>query len=104
MNSLLFMVAVTLLWLGPAVSLVGIVGLARRWFHSSKRRNPLTRGLLRGPGHTLREQLDDLLADMMAYLSVGSSMPLFVFALYLAPSPTSPICQKFSRFWSGRRM
>lgn len=73
-----------LLWLVPVYALVWITGLARRWFHSSKRRNPLTKDLLRGPGHTLREQLDEARLDMMAYLSISSPMPLLAAALYFA--------------------
>jgi hypothetical protein len=84
MKGLLLTVGVMLLWLGPMFALNSIAGLARRWFHSSKRRNPLTRGLLRGPGHTLREQLDDARLDMMGYVSVSSAMPLFAAAVYLA--------------------
>lgn len=84
MKSLLVAVCLLSRWVGPMFALIGIVALARRWFHSSKRRNPLTSELLRGPGHTLRKQLDDALVDMMTYLSVSSSTPLFVVALYLA--------------------
>lgn len=84
MKSLLVTVGVMLLWLGPLFALNWIGGLARRWFHSSKRRNPLTSGLLRGPGHTLREQLDDARLDMMGYVSISSAMPLFAAAVYFA--------------------
>lgn len=84
MKALVVGLGVTALWLGPMFTLVWITGLARRWFHSSKRRNPLTKGLLRGPGHTLREQLDDLRLDMMAYVSVASAVPLFAAMLHLA--------------------
>lgn len=84
MRGLLVTVGVVLLWLGPMFALNWIAGAARRWFHSSNRRNPLTSGLLRGPGHTLREQLDDARLDMMGYVSVSSAMPLFAAALYFA--------------------
>ena len=84
MNSLLVLLVVMALWLVPLYTLVYLVGIARGWLHGRNRRNPLTSGLLRSPGNTLREELDDVRLDMMAYLSIGSAMPLFAAATYLA--------------------
>jgi hypothetical protein len=48
------------------------------------RRNPLTSWLLRGPGHTLREQLDDGRIDMMAVMAVAPTAPLMALAMHFA--------------------
>lgn len=69
------------IWAVPMFSLLGVVFLARRWYHERDRRNPLTRGLLRGPGHTLRERLDDLKFDLVLYPTYFSSMPVVTFAV-----------------------
>ncbi|HBY64583.1 MAG TPA: nuclease, partial [Solibacterales bacterium] len=84
MRAVIVSAGVVALWVLPLIALAWISGVARRWFHSSKRRNPLTSGLLRGPGHTLRESLDELRYDMVAYVSVSSAMPLIAAAMYLA--------------------
>ena len=84
MNAVLASLLIAGLWIGPILAMVGIVFLARRWFHSKNRRNPLTSGLLRGPAHTLREQLEDIRFDMMAHLSVGATVPLAAAAIYMA--------------------
>lgn len=84
MHTLIVSVVVVAIWLLPLLALGWVSGLARQWFHSSKRRNPLTSGLLRGPGHTLRESLDELRFDMVAYMSVSSATPLLAAAMYLA--------------------
>ena len=34
------------IWAVPMFTLLGVVYLARRWYHERNRRNPLTRGLL----------------------------------------------------------
>jgi hypothetical protein len=84
MKSLIASLLVLAVWILPLVILLLATVLARRWFHRRDRRNPLTKGLLRGPGHTLREQLEDLQTDLLAYMAVGSAMPVVALALYLA--------------------
>lgn len=94
MQTLIIFVSVLALWLVPLAALGWIAGVARQWFHSSKRRNPLTSGLLRGPGHSLREALDELRLDLVAYTSVTSAMPLMAAAMYFALrglGPAQPI-------------
>ncbi len=80
---------VALAWVLPLFSFGAIAWGARRWFHRSDRRNPLTRDLLRSPGHSLRQRREDLSFDLLTYVSVGSAMPLLMFAMYLAQAPHS---------------
>lgn len=55
-----------------------------RWIDQrrNRRRSPLTRGLLRGPGESLREQIDDATLDLFAYLTVVPAMPLMMYSVY----------------------
>ena len=50
----------------PLALVIGAVSIARRVYKRKDRRNPLSRDLLRGPGHTLKEKLDDARSDMAA--------------------------------------
>jgi hypothetical protein len=75
---------IVVLWVGPILFIGSAVRLARWWYHGRDRRNPLTRGLLRGPAHTLRAQLEELRLDVAAYLAVFSGIPLLAIALYFA--------------------
>lgn len=81
------------IWLAPLFLFNGAIFLARRIYHRRSRRNPLTRNLLRQPGHSLREQREDQIYDLLAYVAVGSALPLMLFALYqarLTGSTSSP--------------
>lgn len=42
------------------------------------RRSPLTKDLLRSPGYSLRQKIDDQNSDLMGYFVVGISMPMFL--------------------------
>lgn len=95
MTETLAVLAVAAIWVGSIAVLGGTVQLARRRYHERDRRNPLTKGLLRGPGHTLREQVEEIRLDVMTYLAICSSMPLFAVVVYvlnrhLTPSPSGP--------------
>lgn len=50
------------------------------------RRSPLTSKLLRGPGNTLRNEIDDASGDIAAYLSTLLSFPLSVLGIHLSQS------------------
>ena len=54
-----------------------------------KRRNPISDELLRGPGESLRKQIDDVSLDLITYVSFASTYPLFVYAIYLNYVQTS---------------
>lgn len=69
-------------FLGLAVA-VGVLSLARA-SRLRGRRSPLTQGLLRGPGHALREKLDDIYADLMAWLMACLMLPALLGSFYLS--------------------
>jgi len=55
------------------------------WYRKRKpRRSPLTRSLLRSPGESLRQQIDDLTWDIAAWLAVLMATPLLFYAMYLS--------------------
>lgn len=72
------------LWIVPLYLFVPITLYWRRRQGSLDRRSPLTRDLLRSPGQSLQEQLEDSRLDTMAYLSVGTAGPLVGYGMYLA--------------------
>jgi hypothetical protein len=81
-------VAVLLLALGPAFT-AGWFLHRRRDAVREARRSPLTRDLLRPPGHALREQLEQLRWDAGTDLTVLVFVPLFPLAyFYLQASMT----------------
>ena len=55
-------------FMGPALA-IGFLVLRKRRART-RRRSPIGIDLLRGPGHTLRERLDDAGTDLMADVSV----------------------------------
>lgn len=50
----------------------------------ARRRSPIGIALLRGPGHTLREQLDDAVADITSDVFPLMLMPLLLLCIFLA--------------------
>jgi hypothetical protein len=72
------------LWIVPLYLFVQIILFWRKRQGSTDRRSPLTRDLLRSPGQSLQEQLEDSRLDTMAYLSVGTAGPLVGYGMYLA--------------------
>lgn len=67
------------LYLGPMGLIIGLVKLARRMYRPKDRRSPLTRELLREPGHTVRAQLDDVQSDLVAMMAATTPLPLFAY-------------------------
>ena len=71
------------------VYLAGIgmgAGVLQLWLwrtQRARRQTPLTRNLLRGPGHSLRVTIDDLAFDAASYLAMLSGLPLYFYAAYL---------------------
>jgi hypothetical protein len=65
------------------LAMLGVVAVWRRREQRSGRRSPLPRSLLRAPGESLREQIDDVRWDLAMYLGIGMlPIPLGV-ALYM---------------------
>ncbi|WP_292449457.1 nuclease-related domain-containing protein [Methylibium sp.] len=71
-------------FVGPAVAIGFLVVRKRR--ARSRRRSPIGIALLRSPGHTLREQLEEAQNDVTADVFVLMAMPLLVLATFLAQS------------------
>jgi hypothetical protein len=89
------------LYIVPIAALVGTSLLARRIYHRRDRRNPLTKNLLRPPGHSLGKQLDDIQADMMALMAASSAVPLMLWGLYQSSSQSTMIKVFFLLFGFG---
>jgi hypothetical protein len=67
---------------GPGVALVFILLRKRR--RRAQRRSPINIELLRGPGHTVREQLEEASNDLTFDLLTISVIPLVALSMYLA--------------------
>lgn len=52
----------------------------------SKRRSPLNQMLLRGPGESLRNELDDTLRELLIYMALFPMMPLLIYTLHVSQS------------------
>jgi hypothetical protein len=67
----------------PVALLTGSALLARRFWHRKDRRNPLTKGLLRPPGYSLQERLEDVRAELMAVSAAAAPVPLAALSISL---------------------
>lgn len=56
--------------------------LQRRW----PRQSPLTRDLLRGPGHSLRKRLEEVDADVAGYLVFLLIVPFLAYSIHISQS------------------
>lgn len=76
--------------IGVVVLGVGIMYVCvTEWLFLQRRRrqrSPLTRGLLRGPGESLQNVLDDLSMNMTAFFFVAWAGPIVVFSIHLSLS------------------
>lgn len=63
----------------------------------STRRSPLNQMLLRGPGESLRNELDDTFGDMMIYVSTFPVLPLLIYAHHISQSYFSETQESVSR-------
>lgn len=54
------------------------------------KRNPINDYLLRSPGHTLREQLDDLVTDLLLHILMTPLISVFMYFSYKS-SPKTPL-------------
>lgn len=68
------------------ISTIGILGIIkyRDWKVSKVgRKNPLTSDLLREPGETLRERLDEINSDILCNVTILFAMPTLLYSMYL---------------------
>jgi len=63
-----------------------IVFMIWRQKRRDSRRSPLTRGLMRPPGYSLRRKIDDIELDISLILVMAIMIPLFVFAMHISDS------------------
>lgn len=70
-------------FLGAFGLLTAFVWAAKVRLRRDDRRSPLTKDMLRGPGHSLRERIDELGLDLSAHLAVAPAIPLVLYASYL---------------------
>jgi len=68
--------------LGPAIAIAMLL-LRKRWARQ-RRRSPLGIDLLRGPGHTLRDQIEEATNDLSSDIFVLMLFPLLIVAVFLA--------------------
>jgi len=73
------------LMIGCFVVPIYVVLWVRKW-QRRNRRSALSAKLLRGPGETLRRELDNVGTDLSAYLAVLMALPIFVFAVHVSQS------------------
>lgn len=75
------------------------------WLRKLQRRNrrsPLTAKLLRGPGETLRHELEDVQGDFGAYLTVLWAFPVMTYAIHVSQSYFGASPETFGRWiWTG---
>jgi hypothetical protein len=71
------------------VGLLPILAIVLFWRAKEReysRKSPLTRNMLRPPGHSLRKKIDDLSAEIDFYFLSIITIPLFVFAAHISQS------------------
>lgn len=71
-------------FLGPALAFTLLSTRKRR--ARAARRSPIRIELLRGPGHTLRAEAEDLQFEVMGYILGLAALPLLLLALHLGQS------------------
>lgn len=74
----------TACFIGPGLAIYFL--LRRKRQARMRRRSPIGMTLLRSPGHSLREQLDDAGSDMMFELTLLMLVPLMALTTFLAQS------------------
>lgn len=77
-----------------AIGVFGIIQYRNWQAKKEARKNPLTSDLLRGPGESLREKIDDLSDSIGAYLALLFAAPILAYSMYLTQlvfTKTAPI-------------
>lgn len=85
MKMLLLSALPLVLMLGCFVVPIYVLIWVRKW-QRRNRRSPLSAKLLRGPGETLRRELDNMGTDLSGYLAVLMALPILVFAIHVSQS------------------
>ncbi|HZV99683.1 MAG TPA: nuclease-related domain-containing protein [Methylophilaceae bacterium] len=56
----------------------------------AKKKSPLTQDLLRGPGESLREKIDDMTLDLLGYMAGLILVPLMIYSMFLSEYVFNP--------------
>lgn len=86
--------------IGPYVLTVFALIAYRKRIHS-KRKNPIANNLLRSPGESLRNKIEDINLDITAYLSLVTVLPLMIYTLYLSLSALKSFSLLSSIFYTS---
>ncbi len=70
------------IFIGTLYALLGILMIASR--RRKRRRSPLTRQLLRGPGHSLVVRIEDVGEDIQESMAMITVLPLTLYASYIS--------------------
>lgn len=65
---------------------VGALHLVLSHERSKRRQSPLTRNMLRSPGHSVRQRINDLNSDLYAYFLATAMIPILALAGHLSVS------------------
>lgn len=71
--------------MGPFILLTWVVILQKKR-NSLRRKNPINTHLLRSPGHSLLEKMEDISIDLFAYLQITPFISLFLYVYYTSSS------------------
>ena len=85
MNSLWLTLSINGAYLALFLLPIGLVSLWRIKL-ANMRRSPLTKKLLRAPGETLGNELEETRVDLLAKISVLTSLPILMFATHISQS------------------
>jgi hypothetical protein len=83
LNSVLISIAPMLV----SIAILYVLATAIVFYQQKKNKNrhsPLTSKLLRGPGHALVKELDDINFDVAAYFFLIWGIPVFIFAMHVS--------------------
>lgn len=80
--------------MGPFTLLVWVVVLQKQRT-SLRRKNPINIHLLRSPGHSLLEKMEDISSDLFAYLLITPFISLFLYVYYTSSSKSKLLLISF---------
>jgi hypothetical protein len=71
-------------FVGPVIAIIFLLRRKRR--ARARRRSPIGIDLLRSPGHSLREELEESTSDVLFDITLLMVVPLLILSLFLAQS------------------
>lgn len=87
--------------IGPLTLLTWVVILQKKR-NSLRRKNPINTHLLRSPGHSLLEKMEDITSDLFGYLLITPFISLFLYVYYNSSSKSKLLFFTFTfTFFAG---